>query len=82
MHAKEAENESLQPGALGSGQEIGEQQEIVYQRRGEIQTDEQKCDFYKRDLAQIEQSEVETRAALDQLEERTKTLAQEIDELE
>ncbi len=81
LHAKEAENESTQLALLESDREIAEQQEVVYQRRGEIQSDEQKCDFYKRDLTQIEQSEVETRTALDLLEERTKTLAQEIGEL-
>src|SRR6185436_1831458 len=81
LHAKEAQNESTQLALLESDREIAEQQEVVYQRRGEIQSDEQKCDFYKRDLTQIEQSEVETRTALDLLEERTKTLAQEIGEL-
>src|SRR5438093_5833459 len=47
----------------------------------QIQSDEQKCEFFKKDLAQLEQSEAEARAALSQFEERTQTLAQEIDEL-
>ena len=66
---------------MEADKEIAEQQEVVYQRRGQIQSDEQKCDFYKKDLTQIEQSELETRTALALLEERTKTLAQEISEL-
>jgi len=81
LHAREAENESIGFSLLEADKEIGQQQETVYQRRAQIQSDEQKCDFFKKDLAQLEQSEVETSAALAQLEERTKTLAQEIEEL-
>ena len=81
LHAREAENESTQLALLEADKEIAEQQEVVYQRRGQIQSNEQRCDFYKRDLTQIEQSEAETCAALAHLEERIKTLTQEIGEL-
>jgi chromosome segregation protein len=82
LHTKEAENESIRLSLLEADKEIGQQQETVYECRAQIQSEEQKCDFYKKDLVQLEQSEVETSAALAQLEERTKTLAQEIDELD
>ena len=73
LHAKEAENESVRLALLEADKQIGLQQETLYQRRTEIQTDEQKCDFFRKDLAQLDQSEDETRASLLQLEERTKT---------
>ena len=81
LHRKEAENEAVRLSLLEADREIGLRQENVYQRRMQIQSDEQKCEFFKKDLAQLEQSEAEARAALAQFEERTKTLAQEIDEL-
>ncbi len=81
LHRKEAENEAVRLSLLEADREIGLQQENVYQRRMQIQSDEQKCEFLKKDLAQLEQSEAEALAALAQFEERTKTLAQEIDEL-
>jgi len=79
--SKEAENESVRLALLEADKDIGVQQETVYQRRSQIQTDEQKCEFYRKDLAQLEQSEAESRAALLALNERTKTLSQEIEEL-
>ncbi|HUF43628.1 MAG TPA: chromosome segregation protein SMC [Verrucomicrobiae bacterium] len=82
LHAKEAENESVRLALLEADKAIGQQQEAVYQLRAQIQSDEQKCDFDKKDLAQLEQSEAETRAALAQLAARTNTLAQEIEELD
>jgi chromosome segregation protein len=81
LHRKEAESEAVRLSLLEADREIGLQQENLYQRRMQIQSDEQKCEFFKKDLAQLEQSEAEARAALSQFEERTKTLAQEIDEL-
>ena len=38
---------------LEADKQIGQQQEIVYQRRTEIQTDEQKCDFFRERLGSI-----------------------------
>jgi chromosome segregation protein len=81
LHRKEAENEAVRLSLLEADREIGLQQETVYQRRMDIQNDEQKCEFFNKELAQLEQSETEARAALLQLDEKTKTLAQEIDEL-
>jgi chromosome segregation protein len=81
LHRKEAESEAVRLALLEADREISLQQEHVYQRRMQIQSDEQKCEFFQKDLAQLEQSDREARAALVQLEERTKTLAQEITEL-
>ncbi len=81
LHRKEAENESGRVALMEADRAIGLQQECVYQRRSQIQGDEQKCDFYRRDLALLDQSETETRAALVQLEERIESLRREIDEL-
>src|SRR5262245_3198081 len=81
LHRKEAENESGRLALLEADREIGIQQEKVYQCRSQIQSDEQKGDFYKKDLQQLEQAEGETRSAIAQLQERTKNLAHEIEEL-
>jgi chromosome segregation protein len=81
VHGKEAENESVRLSLMEADKEIGALQETVYQRRAAIQSDEQKCEFYRKDLAQVAQSAADTRASLAQLEERTKGLAQEIEEL-
>ena len=81
MHAREAENESVRLSLLEADQEIGVRQERVYQSRAAIQSDEQKCEFFRKDLAQLAQNEAEARSSLAQLEEKTKTLADEIAEL-
>jgi chromosome segregation protein len=81
LHAKDAESEAVRLALLEADKEIGAQQEDVYQRRTQIQTDEQKCEYYRKDLSQLEQTEAENHAALSTLNERTKALSQEIDEL-
>jgi chromosome segregation protein len=81
MHGNEAENESVRLSLMEADREIGVQQERVYQSRAGIQGDEQKCEFFKKDLAQLAQSEAEARTSLAQLEEKIKTLAHEIAEL-
>ena len=81
LHSKEAENEAIRLSLLEADKAIGAQQETVFQRRTRIQTDEQKCDFYRRDLEQLEQAENEAKIALATVSERLKTLTQEIDEL-
>jgi len=81
LHGKEAENESVRLSLLEADRAIGVQQETVFQRRTQIQTDEQKCEFYRHDLEQLEHSENEAKVALTTVNERLKTLTQEIDEL-
>jgi chromosome segregation protein len=82
LRSKEAESETVRLSLMEAEQEISGQQETVYQVKIQIQAEEQKIDFYRKDLAQLTQAEMETRAALLQLEEKTKTLGREIDELE
>jgi chromosome segregation protein len=81
LHRKEAENESGRLALMETDREIGIQQENIYQRRSRVQSAEQKRDFYKKDLALLDQNESETRGALMQLEGRTQHLRREIDEL-
>ncbi len=81
LHGKEAENESVRLSLLEADKAIGAQQESAFQRRTQIQTDEQKCEFYRRDLEQLEQAENEARIALTTVDERLRTLNQEIEEL-
>lgn len=81
LHAKEAETESVRLSLLEADRQIGAQQEALYQRRTEIQTDEQKCDFLKKDLTQLDQNDNDIRASLVQIEERTQTVVLEIEEL-
>src|SRR6185503_7255747 len=81
LHAKDAESEAVRLALLEADKEIGAQQEDVYQRRTQIQTDEQKCEYSRKDLSQLEQTDAENHAALSTLNERTKALSQEIDEL-
>jgi chromosome segregation protein len=82
LHGKEAENESIRLSLLDADKEIGLQQEDLYRRRAAFQSDEQKCEFLRKDLAQLDQTEHELGAALVQLEQRTRTLAGEIEELD
>jgi chromosome segregation protein len=81
LRSKEAENESVRLALLEADKEIGQQQETLYRRRAEIQNDEQKCEFFRKDLAQLNQNETDTRESLLQLEERIRTVGQEIAEL-
>jgi chromosome segregation protein len=81
LRSKEAESETVRLSLMETDQDISAQQETVYQVRVQIQAEEQRIDFYRKDLAQLDQAETETRAALLQLEDKIKTLAQEIDEL-
>ncbi|MGZ8529694.1 MAG: chromosome segregation protein SMC [Candidatus Binatia bacterium] len=81
LHGKEAENESVRLSLLEADKAIGAQQEDAFRRRTQIQTDEQKCEFYRRDLEQLEQAENEARIALTTVDERLRTLNQEIEEL-
>jgi chromosome segregation protein len=82
LRSKEAESETVRLSLMEAEQEISVQQETVYQVKIQIQAEEQRIDFYNKDLVQLAQAETETRAALLQLEEKTKTLGREIDELE
>jgi chromosome segregation protein len=82
LRSKEAESERVRLSMLEAEKEISAQQEAVYQVKVQIQTEEQRIDFYRKDLAQLAQTDTETRAALLQLEDKIKTLGGEIAELE
>lgn len=82
LHGKEAENETIRLSLLDADKEIGVQQEDLYRRRAAFQSDEQKCEFLRKDLTRLDQTESELGAGLLQLEERTSMLAREIEELD
>ena len=82
LRSKEAESEAVRLALMETEKEISVQQETVYQVRGQIQTEEQRVDFYRKDLLQLSRAETETRAALQQLEDKAKNLGREIEELQ
>ena len=81
LSAHEAENEAVRLALMEADRDVGAQQETVFQRRGLIQAEEQKCEFFRRDLAQLANNEAEARASLLQLEEKNAILDREIAEL-
>jgi chromosome segregation protein len=81
LHAKEAESEAVRLSLMELEKEIGAQQENVYEHKARLQAEEQRIDFYKKDLSQLDQTETETDAALSQLEDKLRSIADEIDEL-
>lgn len=81
LRSKEAESEAVRLSLMESEKDIGAQQENVYQLKVQIQAEEQRTDFYRKDLSQLTQTETETRAALLQLEEKLTLLDREIVEL-
>ncbi len=82
LRSKEAESEGVRLSMMEAEKEISAQQETVYRVKVQIQTEEQRIDFYRKDLAQLAQTDTETRAALLQLEDKIKNLGAEIAELE
>lgn len=81
LHTQEAQSEAMRLAMMESDKSIGTRQESVYQEKAQIQANEQRIEFYRRDLAQLERNQADSRAALDLLEERAQLLAREIDEL-
>ncbi|MPZ77135.1 MAG: chromosome segregation protein SMC [Deltaproteobacteria bacterium] len=81
LHSKESESETVRFSLMELEKEIGVQQESVYQAKMHLQSEEQRIDFFKKDLAQLSQNETEARAALLQLDGKLNVLAQEIAEL-
>src|SRR4029077_11917730 len=82
LHSKEAESEAVRLALMEAEKEISGQQETVYRVKGQIQTQEQRIDFYRKDLLQLSRAETETHAALLQLEDKAKNLGREIEELQ
>ncbi len=82
LHSKEAKSEDIRLSLLEAEKEIASQQEALYQRKVQIQGEEQRIDFYKRDQAGLRAAETKARAELLQIEERFRGLLVEIEELE
>jgi chromosome segregation protein len=82
LRCKEAESETVRLALMEAEKEISFQQETVYQVKVQIQAEEQRSDFYRKDLLQLSRAETETHAALVQLQEKAKSLGREIDELQ
>jgi chromosome segregation protein len=82
LRSKEAESERVRLSLMEAEQAIAVQQETVYQVKIQIQAEEQRIDFFGKDLAQLAREETEAGAALSQLEEKIQTLSAEIGELE
>jgi chromosome segregation protein len=81
LHGKESESEAVRFSLMELEKEISLQQENVYQAKMQLQSEEQRIDFFKKDLTQLIQNEAEAQTALLQLDGKLKTLAQEIAEL-
>ncbi len=82
LRSREAESETVRLSLMEAEQVIAAQQETAYQVKMQIQAEEQRIDFHRKDLAQLVHAETESRAALAQLEEKTRSLGREIEELE
>ena len=81
LRSREAESESIRLSVLEAETEINRQQEHVYQMKVQIQAEEQRVDFYKKDLSQLEEVERETRAELLRLQQKLGALGQEVQDL-
>lgn len=82
LHAKEAEAEKTKLALLETEQEIGAQQEAVYQHKVQIQGEEQRIEFYQKELVGLEAARVKDESELHQMREKLRALAAEIAELQ
>jgi chromosome segregation protein len=81
LHSKESQSESIRLSLLEADKEIGLEQEAVYQHKVQIQGEEQKIAFYKRDQEGLRDAEEKARGELLQLKEKLGALSREIAEL-
>ena len=81
LHGKESESEAVRFSLMELEKEISVRQENVYQAKMQLQSEEQRIDFFKKDLTQLNENEGETLTALAQLDDKRKVLAREIEEL-
>lgn len=82
LHSTDARGEGVRLALLEADKEIASRQEIFYQRKVQIQGEEQRIDFYKRDQAGLRNGETKARAELLQMGEKFRGLLAEIGELE
>ena len=78
LRLREAESESARLAMMEADKEIAAEQENLYQHRVQVQATEQRIDFSRKDLAQLQVSEQEAQASLIQLEEKLAQVAEEI----
>lgn len=81
LHSKEAESESTKLSLLEAEREINLQQEAVYQRKVQIQGEEQRIEFYKKDLAGLRDIKQKTESEVLQMRQKLRALTLEIEEL-
>ena len=82
LHSKEAEVERTKLALLEAEKEIGLQQEAVYQNKVRLQGEQQRIEFYKRDLAGLDDARQKGESELLQLREKLRSLAVEIEGLQ
>jgi chromosome segregation protein len=81
LHRKESESEAVRFSLMELDKETSLQQENVYQAKMQLQSEEQRIDFFKKDLSQLDENEAESLTALSELDDKLRTLAREIEEL-
>ena len=81
LHSREAESEGIRLSLLDAEKEISLQQENVYQRKVQIQGEEQRIGFYIKDRAGLEDTEKKTKAEFLLMQEKLRILSLEIEEL-
>jgi chromosome segregation protein len=81
LNAKESEAESVRLSLLEIDRTISTAQETVYQRKVEIQGDEQRIEFFKKDREELEEDEKRATAQLSEVGQKLRALGAEIDEL-
>lgn len=81
LHSKEAETEEGRRTLLEAEREIGSLQETAYQHRAQIQGEEQKIDFLRRDQADLEDSREKAKADISEMQGKLRTLLAEVEGL-
>lgn len=81
LHSKEAEGEEARRALLEGEREIGLLQETAYQHRVQIQGEEQKIDFFKRDQVELRDNREKAQADISETQGKLQTLLVEIEGL-
>ncbi|HEY2987212.1 MAG TPA: chromosome segregation protein SMC [Candidatus Binatia bacterium] len=81
LNAKESEAESVRLSLLETERAIALAQETVYQRKMQIQGDEQRIEFLKKDRAELAEDERSAAEQLSEIRQKLHTLTGEIEEL-
>jgi len=81
LHSKEAESESTKLSLLEAEKEISVTQEAVYQRKVQIQGEEQRIEFTRKELGELRDARQKTQSELHQMRDKLRALNLEIEEL-